>query len=137
MSSSKTTERAKSTPAHLFTLSPKLTPELRVLFWRFTANHPRTITIREAGPSDADWNMQSVSTMQLQFSQLCRPTRNLALLPSNPTSFISDHSSEVTTFTLTMMSTAFILPHSVTWMLSMDCPTKDCLLSSILQSMQI
>jgi hypothetical protein len=41
-------------PTATFTLFPKLPPEIRNQIWHLTANHPRTITIRESNSFTSD-----------------------------------------------------------------------------------
>lgn len=52
MSTSKAVENVESTPSLEFTIFPKLLPELRIMIWRFAANHERTITIHDFGGSE-------------------------------------------------------------------------------------
>ncbi len=51
MSTSKAVENVESTPALEFTVFTKLIPELRIMVWRFAANHKRNITIHYSGGS--------------------------------------------------------------------------------------
>jgi hypothetical protein len=51
MSTSKAVENVESITVVEFTVFHKLLPELRIMVWRFAANHQRTITIHDFGGS--------------------------------------------------------------------------------------